>query len=151
MFAKKRVKAAFLLALAALLLFSQPVFANTAPAESSQVQGEYVPIEPLWTNIIEIALDLSFSGNTAYCGVTVIAVPAATHITATIQLARRNANGTYTTIRTWNDSTSGAILAFCDFHRPVTTVGNTYRLSVTVAAMANGVIGVASDSVTNMN
>jgi hypothetical protein len=80
---------------------------------------------------------LTISGSTATCSSTVIAPSGTTSIRGTFQLQRRNTNGTWTTVRTWNSSSNNSILTWSGTN--AVTSGNTYRLRVVATVVRNGV------------
>ncbi len=91
----------------------------------------------LWINTASVSVSLSFDGSEALCGACVIGVTGTSEITGTAVLARKNSNGTYTTVKTWSNlSAEDDILVF-DGSWYVTT-GYTYRLTFTTTVYRNG-------------
>jgi hypothetical protein len=138
--------------IAALLLFSQPVYANvTYGYEYGHTQEKGVLIDPLWDNVNNIRLGLTFSGNIANVSGAITGITGTTQISATFTLERQNANGTFSYVASWSTNANGRILTFSESRSPVTTSGNTYRLRVTAGVTRNGITEFISDSVTNRN
>jgi hypothetical protein len=96
-----------------------------------------IGIMPAWANINRISPELTISNGTASCSATVIGQPGTTSIRGTFQLQRRNTNGTWTVVRTWNSSANSSFLTWSGTN--AVTAGNTYRLRCEVTVVRNGV------------
>lgn len=120
-----------------MLFLSIPVYAL------SYEFAEPVVIEPFWDNVDRINMSLSSSGSTAFCDVTIRGRSGATHISATITLARVNPNGTRTIVRTWSASSASSSLAFTGSN--VINSGSTYRLTVSARVTRNGFTELVTD------
>ncbi len=112
-----------------LMSISCPLTVSAAPPRDTI-------IEPNWTNISAIILDLSFSGGKAYCSSIVLGKPGTISISATYTLQCKNIDGTFSTVKTWFESCLGDLLIFDESH--IATIGNTYRLSVSVKVTSSG-------------
>lgn len=94
-------------------------------------------VSPQWINTDVVNISLSFSGSKGSCGACVLGKTGTTKITGTAVLARKNSNGTYTTVKTWSGlAATGSKLVF-DATYYVTT-GYTYRLTFTATVYRNG-------------
>ncbi len=92
---------------------------------------------PQWDNTTSVEISLSFDGSKAICGACVIGKPGTTEITGQAVLARRNSNGTYTTVKTWSGlKTTGNILTFDAIY--YVSSGYTYRLTISATVYRNG-------------
>jgi hypothetical protein len=107
----------------------------------------YIGISPLYTHVSTTRLELSFEGTTAKCSSTIQGLSGTTGVTAAFTLQRKETNGTYTTLKTWNESASGTTLRFSGTH--TITTGFTYRLSVTVKVTRNGTTETVSEWLEN--
>ena len=90
-------------------------------------------MELFWVSVSDIKLDISFSGSTASCSGRIAGNANVNSITATFTLKRVNTNGTTTTVKTWNESSSSRTLNFSGTYSPVSS-GQTYRLEVSATA-----------------
>lgn len=95
------------------------------------------PVSPQWTNTDVVNLSLSFSGSKGSCGACVIGKTGTTEITGTVVLSRKNSDGTYTAVKTWNSLNATGNMLIFDSTYYVTT-GYTYRLAITAAVYRNG-------------
>ena len=102
-----------------------------------------VAIQPFWLNVDSLRTSLTFSGNTAVCGARIIAVPGVVSITATALLERKNANGTYTEVKTWTGLSSSTTSLIFDGSHNVTT-GYTYKLTITANVTRSGSTEIVS-------
>lgn len=92
----------------------------------------------LWTNTDLVSVDLSFDGGRGVCGAYVLGKSETSQITATVVLARKNANGSLTPVKTWSGlSTTGDLLLFDGTY--YVTTGYTYRLTITATVYRYGV------------
>lgn len=90
-----------------------------------------------WINTTSVNINLSFNGSRATCGACVIGSVNASNITGTVVLARRNSNGTYTTVKKWRNIRAAGNKLFFDKIYYVSK-GYTYRLSITSTIYQNG-------------
>ena len=91
-----------------------------------------------WASTSSIDINLSFDGSKAICGACVQGWSDVKNITGTAVLSRKNSNGTYTTVKTWNNlNVSGNRLIFDG--RYYVARGYTYRLTITATVYRNGV------------
>jgi hypothetical protein len=79
---------------------------------------------------------LTISNGTATCSSLIIGAAGTTNIRGTYQLQIRNANGTWTTVRTWENSSSNSVLTWSGTN--AVTAGSTYRLRVEARVTRNG-------------
>ena len=80
---------------------------------------------------------ISFRGTKAFCGASVIGNPGTTRITGKVVLARKNVNGTYTTVKKWSGlETTGNKLLFDKTYN--IAADYTYRLTITATVYRNG-------------
>lgn len=101
-------------------------------------------VQPFWENTSSVSPTLSFTGTTANVGGVVRGFSGTTRITATVTLARRNANGSFATVKTWSDlSANGATLAFSNTH--TVTRGHTYRVTISANVTRNGTTEAVSN------
>jgi hypothetical protein len=133
----------FLAILLATLMFTMAI-PKIVSADTQPLMG----IDPYWANVMNIPVSLSFSGTTANCQAQVNALSGTTSITGTATLDRENSNGAYTTVYTWTGlSSTTTILNFSG--TCTISTGYTYRLTITVTVVRNGVSEVDSNWVTN--
>jgi hypothetical protein len=93
---------------------------------------------PKYTNVSSITMDLTFSGATANCDSVIKGFSETDTINATFTLQRREANGSYTLVKTWPDqSVSGTTLRFSKTY-PI-TASCIYRFNVTTDVIRHGV------------
>jgi hypothetical protein len=104
----------------------------------------YVPVELVdlpaarWSSTSSIDINLSFNGSKAICGACVQGWSDVKKITGTAVLSRKNSNGTYTTVKTWNNlNVAGNRLIFDNIY--YVTRGYTYRLTITATVYRNGI------------
>jgi hypothetical protein len=91
-----------------------------------------------WDNTTSIVTTLSFDGSRGTCGARVLGKPGTDYITATVVLARKNANGSLTAVKTWSGlSATGDMLIFDGTY--YVTTGYTYRLTITATVYRDGV------------
>jgi len=103
-----------------------------------------VAIEPFTAN--GHLLDLTFSGTTANCNLTITGSPGTTKID-NVNITLRN-DTTGQNVRTWtNLSANGATFRWTGTASPV-TVGHTYTLSFTATVHRNGVATPVSGQIT---
>jgi hypothetical protein len=128
----KKKSAAVILALILLIaLGGQALAAGDAGTPVSRI------IAPLWVNIDQAGANLTFTGSLANCSAYVIGKTGTSRITGKAVLARRNSNGTYTTVCTWSNLASNS--RYLDFSgSSYVTTGYTYRLAFTATVYRNG-------------
>lgn len=126
----KRKGISFLIAL--ILVFSAVPMSVSATESSNGL----IEIMPFWSNITSITPNLSISSGTATCSATVIANTGTTNISGTFQLQRKNADGTWTTVKTWNSTSTTRTLTWSGTN--AVTSGLTYRLRCQVTVVRNG-------------
>ncbi|MBE5966168.1 MAG: hypothetical protein E7255_04280 [Lachnospiraceae bacterium] len=91
---------------------------------------------PMWNNTTSVQVNLSFDGSKAICGACVIGKASTTKITGTAILARKNSDGTYTSVKTWSNlKTTDNMLIFDKTYYVPT--GYTYRLTITSKVYKN--------------
>ena len=116
-----------ILLLMAILFTSVPAFA----VETSRREGIEVPTR--YTNITSISPALSVSGSTATYSLTVKCPTDVTKIGATLQIQKKNSNGTYSDFGASWKAESKSYSLYTSGTKTVTS-GGTYRLKVTVIA-----------------
>jgi len=117
-----------ILLLMAILLTSIPVLAS----EPSRREDE--PSSPVkYADITKITPSLSVSGSTATYSLSVKCPTDVTKIGATLQLQKKNSNGTYSDFGTSWKAESKSYSLYTSGTKTVTS-GGTYRLKVTVIA-----------------
>lgn len=90
-----------------------------------------------WVNTTSVKVNLSFDGSKAICGACVIGKANTSKITGTVVLARKNSDGTYTTVKKWSDlKAAGDKLIFDKTY--YVSKGYTYRLTITSTVYRNG-------------
>ena len=126
-----------LLLLIMVLFFSMRSAAFAASQDSKIQEAGTGTIGVQWVNADLVDADLSFDGSKGLCGAMVIGKSGTTRITGTVVLARKNANGTYTTVKTWSGLEAiGSRLLFDKTH--YVSPGYTYRLTITATVYRNG-------------
>lgn len=89
-----------------------------------------------WVNTSIISLDISFESETAYCSGMIFGNSNVSKIVATYILQRKNADGTFTTVKAWSSlNTTGTYHAFDELFS--VTKGNTYRLKVSATVTSS--------------
>jgi len=115
---------------------SMAAFAANNPSYTSDLLLDIM--EPMWDNTSSVEVNLSFDGSKAICGALVVGKVGTTKITGTAVLARKNSNGTYTSVKTWSDlETTDNMLVFDKTYYISTAY--TYRLTITSTVYRNGV------------
>lgn len=115
------------------LAMSSMVYANEAGFQSLTTTAPILR----WTNADVVDVSLSVKGSTALCEARIVGKPGTEKITATAVLARRNSNGSYTTVKTWSNlSASGDSLYFDETYHVLSGYG--YRLTVDVTVYRKG-------------
>ncbi|WP_313346354.1 hypothetical protein [Sedimentibacter sp.] len=130
----------FIAMIAAILIAN--IFVITAAAETGGLKGNEFIISPMYTYIsnAEALLSINSSGN-ATAEVYVTGNSKVTSIKATIFLQQYK-NGSWTTIKIWNESSDTKILNFIDIYN--ISRGYEYRVRSTVTAYS----GQESESTT---
>lgn len=99
----------------------------------------------MWNNTTSVDLNLTVKAGKAICGACVIGRPDVTWITGTVELARKNSDGSYTEVKTWSNlKAQGNKLIFDKTY--YVTKGYTYRLLITANVNRNGSIETVSGS-----
>jgi hypothetical protein len=124
------------LLLVMLMLFSAGGAAMAVEQESVTAASGSMGI--MWVNTDVVYVTLSFNGSQAVCGAYVMGKSNTTEISGSATLARKNSNGTYTTVKTWNNLYAADDILTFDGSWYVTT-GYTYRLTFTATVYRNGV------------
>jgi hypothetical protein len=130
----------------ALLLSVLLLGAVYPDAVLAQIPGNVgnIAIQPYWTNVSSVSVSLSSSGKTAYCDATVSAYSGTTKIAAIMVLEQKNADGTYSHVKTWSGlSTISSYLSVGKTH--TITPGRTYRLTITADVTRNGTTETVSN------
>lgn len=111
--------------------------AALAADDSVMVNSVESPLVLRWTNTTSVDVNLSITAGSGVCSARVIGKAGTTSISATVKLKRKNSNGTYTTVKTWNNlENSGTRLLFDEVY--YVTTGHTYRLTITATVYRNG-------------
>ena len=97
-----------------------------------------------WVNTDSVDAFLSFEGSKGFCGAWVVGKPGTTRITGKVVLARKNQNGTYTTVKTWSGLDAAGDELLLDKVYNVKT-GYTYRLTITATVYRNGTAETVTD------
>lgn len=100
-------------------------------------QAQYIEIAPYYTNIDSMSANISYSGNTATCSVTVDGKPGASKITITMSIQRLESDGTYTTLHTWAADSANSDTHDTSKTRSVVR-GQRYRTSAVVSVTRSG-------------
>lgn len=130
---KKRISLLCVIILC-FLLGGEALAASNVMNVPSSISG--IPVVQ-WVNTTSVDINLSIDGGKAICGACVIGKVSTTEITGTVKLARKNTNGTYTTVKTWSDlKASGNMLIFDKTY--YVSTGYTYRLTITSTVYQNG-------------
>lgn len=107
------------------LAMSSMVYADKADFQSLVTTAQILR----WTDVDTFKIKLNVDGNVALCTASVVGKPGTEKITATAVLARKNSNGSYTTVKTWSNlSASGDSLYFDETYH--VSSGYGYRLTV---------------------
>lgn len=100
--------------------------------------AEEIRPEVRWVNCDTISLGLSIDSNgKSTNSVAVEGKLGTTAVSAVFKLERENSDGSYTTVKTWNDSATGDALYWCQQY--YVERGYTYRLKATIMLTRNGV------------
>lgn len=92
----------------------------------------------MWDNTTSVEVNLSFDGSKVICGALVIGKASTTKITGTVVLARKNHDGTCSTVKTWSGlETTGGMLIFDKTY--YVSMGYTYRLTIISTVYINGI------------
>jgi len=83
-------------------------------------------------------VNLSIDGSKAVCGALVIGKVSIIKITGTVVLSKKNANGTYTSVKSWSGLETTGNMLILDKVYYVST-GYTYRLTITSTVYNNGI------------
>ena len=139
---RQKIRKPILLLLIAILIIC--TFPAAVSAESNTLEPKLEPVPTRATIITYINADLSFTGTRADCDATVVAISGTDYITATVTLKRKNADNTYTTIKTWSGLyASGNTLDFSSYR--YVTSGYDYRLTIVATAYKDGDLASGSD------
>ncbi len=133
----KKTKKLFSLLMAIVLSFAVAVPALAAPEAAIPALGGGIMM-PMWDNTAVLNVGLSFSGTKAICGAVVIGEEGVTQITGSGVLARRNSDGTYTTVKTWSGLVANDDYLGFDGSYYVTS-GYTYRFTFMAIVIKDGV------------
>lgn len=128
------------LCLISVLFSGLPARAYAAEAiqieESVQMQA-YILIEPFWSHTVSIAVSLTINNGRALMTGTVIGRPGTERISVNARLERRNANGSFTHIASWNNiQATGNVWVWERPHHVAR--GHYYRLTLTATVFRNG-------------
>jgi len=94
-------------------------------------------LELQWTHVESVSVWLTIPNGKALCSSIVNGQPGTTRITGIAVLSRKNANNTYTKVKTWSNlETLGSRLIFDETYFVAT--GHTYRLTMTATVYRNG-------------
>ncbi|MHB8061681.1 MAG: hypothetical protein ACYDG2_03435 [Ruminiclostridium sp.] len=122
---RKKLSLIFMCIIVSMFVFSISSYANTTVNVHKESSNVFI----MWINTDLIDVALNFSGLNANCYVNIIGKNQTTKITASVNLQRKNLNGTYTNVKTWSNlSEVGTELIFNDYY--YVTSGYTYRLIV---------------------
>jgi len=131
--------------LALIAFFSIGFSVNTYASTADQTYTSEIEIMPLWTNIMNINVHLSFNSGRGSLGGQVIANAGTSHVLVTATLDRVNANGSTTHIATWSNMRAEGVHWIWERTHYVAR-GHDYRLTLTVTAVRNGVSETVSVS-----
>lgn len=108
-------------------------------------QDSPIDIQPFWVSTDSISLTLSYSGGNANWAGKIQGKIGTTKITATFTLEKKNANGTYTALKSWTASSNNDLLTTSGSYG--VSSGSTYRISVTATVTPKtGTSETVSDS-----
>ncbi len=120
-----------------LMLIILVALSGQALAAGNAEAPAFGAVAPLWVDVNQAGANLKCTGNLASCSAYVIGKTGTNRITGKAVLARRNSNGSYTTVRTWSNLVSSSCyLDFSGSH--YVTTGYTYRLAFTATVYRNG-------------
>lgn len=91
-----------------------------------------------WINTALIDVTLSFDGSKAICGACVIGKVGVTEIAGKVTLEQKKSDGTYATVKTWDNLYADDYILTFDGAYYVSK-GYTYRLTITATVYRNGV------------
>lgn len=129
-----------------LMALTLLVVAGGTAAPAKALSGPI--ITPMWTNTVSIDLSLGFNGSQALCGAVVTGRTGTNIITGTVTLARRNTDGTYSTVKTWSGLQTYSDELLFDGTYYVAT-GYTYRLTIVATVYYDGIGETVSGSFEN--
>lgn len=122
----KKVISVVALAIFLSFLFSLPAMAAVKPTDSVQ-----------WDSGAKCTPYLSISGSTAQCKLFVRTENSSESILATLMLQKKNSDGTYSNVTSWERMTAIGYLGFTDSYSPVNS-SNTYRLKAIIYVTGSG-------------
>lgn len=102
-----------------------------------QTQAQTTEITPRYTHISSISANISYSGNTATCAVSVVGKPGTTNIAITMSIQRLESDGSYTTLHTWPEENKNSDTFSISKTRSVVR-GYSYRTRATITVTRNG-------------
>ena len=118
----------------AVVLFALSLHMPVA-ATAANEPTEYIPVQPLWSNVDRASAQLVRSGTTAHCNATIIGLPGTTRINAVMRLERVE-GGNVVWFRQWTQVANGSSLVMRE-SAGITANGN-YRLRVHASVTRNG-------------
>lgn len=130
---KKRLTAAIVCVCVMLGMMHIPTVAATS----------FLDIAPMWVNTSDISLGLYYESGTVKWNSSIVGEPNTTKITATFTLYKKNANGTYTSLGTWDASSTTLRLTASG---SATGSAGTYKISVTAKVTRNGTTETVDNS-----
>lgn len=133
---KKRLIAAAL----CCLCFVCTAQAVLAAASASTTQDNIQLLR--WTNITSIIMSMSYSGGEVEWGGRISCVAGTSSVEATYTLERRDQNGSYSLVDSWDDSGTSRFLNSSD---SAAAEKGTFRLTVSVTATKSDTVETASD------
>lgn len=108
-----------------------------------------VTIMATYSNTMNVSGTLSFTGQRANLMGSITGRPGTTSVTMNVNLSRKNSNGTYTTVKSWDTSTTTEEYVIEAYHWYVER-GYTYRITVSGNVTRGGtteyVSGYAEDT-----
>lgn len=120
----KRITSIFLaVALTALI----PFLGKAAGAETSL----------FYTNISSIDISISYGGSVATCSADVVGMAGTGSISITLSIQRKESNGSYTTLKTWDEESMNDDAFYLSKTYAVER-GKNYRTYAEVKVMRNG-------------
>ena len=105
--------------------------------------GGFIPITPYWLNVSEISFTMSRTSGTVNWSSTIYGLSGTTSITATYMLYKKDSGGNYTSLGTWNASSTTQKLTASG---SATGAAGTYKITVTAKVTRNGTTETVDNS-----
>lgn len=121
-------------------------YVHAESVSQSQSSG-YIEIVPFWTNILSIGTHLTIENGQLNIIASVDGNFGTESITVSAVLERANANGTFTSVGSWNNMRTQSFTWRWESSQVVAR-GYDYRLTLTVTVFRNGISETVTESKT---